>query len=42
MNRELKLALLNTRIELLMSRAGKDNGRIIRKLMRERRKYEKQ
>ena len=36
--KELKLALIDNRIALLQSRDGKDNGNIVKKLLRERRK----
>lgn len=33
-----KISAINTRIALLQSRTGKENGRIIKKLIRERRR----
>ena len=33
-----KISAINARIALLQSRAGKENGRIIKKLLRERRR----
>ena len=33
-----KIAAIDSRIALLQSRAGKENGRIIKKLLRERRR----
>ena len=36
--KELKLALIDNRVALLQSRTGKENGKIIKKLLRERRR----
>lgn len=36
--KELKLTLIDNRIALLQSRAGKENGNIVKKLLRERRR----
>ena len=33
-----KISAINARIALLQSRAGKENGRIVKKLLRERRR----
>jgi hypothetical protein len=38
MTNEMKIAMIDNRIALLQSRAGKENGRIIKKLIRERRR----
>ena len=38
MTKAQKIAAIDTRIALLQSRAGKENGRIIKKLLRERRR----
>ena len=37
MNKENRINAIDIRIALLQSRAGKENGRIINKLLRERR-----
>ena len=36
--KELKLALIDNRIALLQSRTGKENGNIVKKLLRQRRR----
>ena len=38
MTNEQKIAMIDNRIALLQSRAGRENGRIIKKLIRERRR----
>ena len=38
MTNEMKIAMIDNRIALLQSRSGKENGRIIKKLIRERRR----
>ena len=38
MTNEMKIAMIDNRIALLQSRAGKENGNIIKKLIRERRR----
>ena len=37
-NKEFRLAAIDSRIALLQSRDGKDNGNIINKLLREKRR----
>ena len=36
-NKEFRLAVIDSRIALLQSRDGKDNGNIVNKLLREKR-----
>ena len=37
MTNEMKIAMIDNRIALLQSRAGKENGKIIKKLLRKKR-----
>ena len=37
-NTEFRIALIDSRIALLQSRDGKDNGNIVKKLLREKRR----
>ena len=37
MTNEMKIAMIDNRIALLQSRAGKENGRIVKKLLRQKR-----
>ena len=38
MTKEMKIAAIDARIALLQSRTSKENGRIIKKLLRQRRR----
>ena len=38
MTKSLRIALIDSRIALLQSRDGKDNGNIVKKLLREKRR----
>ena len=38
MTKEMKIAAIDARIALLQSRTSKENGRIIKKLLREKRR----
>ena len=37
-NKEFRIALIDSRVALLQSRDGKDNGNIVKKLLREKRR----